>query len=242
VSLAGAAAGSETLRGLLCDEERRRADRFAFARDRNRFTAAHGALRGILSLYAGVPAAALDFGQDPGGKPRLRSPRDLRFNLSHSADRALLAVAWHREVGVDVEAVRALDELDGLAASCFSPVERRALAALPEELRQQAFFDGWTRKEAVLKLLGDGLSRALDSFDVALTPGEPAAVLRLEGGDARELWLHAIDVGPGFRGALASDGPVALVRVRDWAGEGVAAHPGAARGARAVVSGPWSAL
>jgi 4'-phosphopantetheinyl transferase len=232
VSLAGLDGDPHGLRRLLCNDERRRAERFAFDRDRDRFVVAHAALRGILSLYAGVPASALEFRCDPGGKPRLARQPGPQFNLSHSADRALLAVAWHRELGVDVEAMRPLDDLDGLAATCFSPLERRTLAAVPEGRRLDAFFDGWTRKEAVLKLLGDGLSRELDSFDVTLAPGEPPALLRLDGGDPHQLALHAIDVGPGFRAALASEGPALSVRLRDWHGEGVTTNGNAGTGSR----------
>jgi 4'-phosphopantetheinyl transferase len=125
-------------------------------------------------------------------------------------------VGWNREVGVDVEAVRALEDIDGLAASCFSPTERAALAAVPADRRLEAFYDGWTRKEAFVKLLGDGLSRPLDSFDVTLTPGQPARLVRVAGERTDRWSLQAIEVGPGYRGALASEGPAATVHLREW--------------------------
>jgi len=216
LSLVAGDATRDRLRESLSESERRRAGRFAFERDRARFVVAHGALRSILSSYARVPASQLEIECDPGGKPRLARPGAPRFNLSHSGDTALLAVAWDREVGIDLEAVRAIEDLDVLAASCFSPAERRALASVPEALRLAAFYDGWTRKEAFLKLLGDGLSRPLDSFDVSLVPGEPAALLRVSGGRADEWALQPIEIGPGYRGALACRAPAPKIEVRDW--------------------------
>jgi hypothetical protein len=116
-----------------------------------------------------------------------------------------------------LERVRPVEDLEGLAASCFSLAERDALAAVSEMARLEAFFDGWTRKEAFLKLLGDGLSRPLDSFDVTLAPGEPARLLRVAGGRAADWTLHAVEVGPGYRGALALEGTAREIRLRDWA-------------------------
>lgn len=220
LTLAAPAASRDRLWGLLCEQERRRADRFAFDRDRDRFVVAHGGLRWVLSLYAQVPGQDLEFSSAPGGKPRLVTPGELRFNLSHSEETALLAVAWGREVGVDVEAVRVIEDLDDLATTCFSRAERRALAEVPETSRLEAFFDGWTRKEAFLKLLGDGLARPLGSFDVTLAPGEPVRLLRVEGARAGDWTLHAIDAGSGFRAALALAGPATPIRLRDWGGEG----------------------
>ena len=207
----------ERLRSLLSAEERARAARFVFEADRRRFVVAHGGLREILAGYVGVAPASLTFASGPSGKPAVVEPRTgLRFNLSDSRGLALVAVTRGREVGVDVEAVRAAEDLDDLGASCFSPTERRALAAVPEASRLEAFFDGWTRKEAFVKMLGDGLSRPLDSFDVTLTPGEPARILRVEGGRAGDWSLRSIEVGPGHRGALAIEGPATEIRVRDW--------------------------
>jgi 4'-phosphopantetheinyl transferase len=206
------------LRALLSADERARAARFVFESHRRRFVVAHGGLREILSGYVGVAPASLTFTSGPSGKPALVEPRTcLRFNLSHSGGLALVAVTLGREVGVDLEAHRPLPELDALAESCFSLVERRALAAVPEAQRLESFFDGWARKEAFLKLLGDGLARPLDSFDVTLTPGEPARLLRVAGDSTAAWTLHAVPVGPGHGGALAIEGPPVVIRLQDWA-------------------------
>jgi 4'-phosphopantetheinyl transferase len=208
------------LRSLLSAEERARAARFVFEADRRRFVVAHGGLREILAGHLGVAPASLTFASGPSGKPAVVDPRTrLRFNLSHSGGLALVAVTLDREVGVDLEAHRPLPELEALAESCFSPVERRALAAVPEALRLGCFFDGWARKEAFLKLLGDGLARPLDSFDVTLTPGEPVRLLRVAGASTAAWTLHSVQVGPGHGAALAIEGPPAEIRFQDWVTE-----------------------
>ncbi len=205
------------LQNLLSVEERTRAALFAFATDRRRFVVAHGCLRQILGRYLGADPACLVIAKGTLGKPVLASPPTvLCFSLSHSGDTALVAVAWDREVGVDLEAVRPLGDVIGLAASCFSAAEKRTLGALPEEVRLDCFFDGWTRKEAFVKLLGEGLSRPLDTFDVTLAPGEPARLLRVAGARAGDWSLRAIEVGSGYRGALAIEGHPRAICVRDW--------------------------
>ena len=201
----------------LSQDERGRAERFHFERDRVRFTVARGALRALLGRYLGVAPAALRFDYGAHGKPALAAPVagpsgwDLRFNVSHSAGVALYAVARGREVGVDVEGHRADFATAEIAERFFSPAERRALAALPPERRCEAFFACWARKEAYIKARGLGLSLALDGFDVSLVPGEPAALLATRDDPLeRDRWsLRALDPGPGLAGAVVGER-------RDW--------------------------
>lgn len=198
----------------LSGDERDRAARFYFERDRRRFTVARGELRALLGAYLGVPAAAIAFDYGSHGKPRLAgalAAGDLRFNVSHSAGVALYAVARGREVGVDVEGHREDFATAEIAERFFSPAERGALAALPLDRRCAAFFACWSRKEAYIKARGLGLSLALDGFDVSLAPGEPAALLATRDDPAeRDRWtLRALDPGPGLAGAIAAEG-------RDW--------------------------
>jgi 4'-phosphopantetheinyl transferase len=219
-SLESARVGRHDLLAVLSPEERKRASSFVFERDRHRYVMAHSALRVILAGYLGAAPASLAFVSKPGGKPRLASPRmDLRFNLSHSADRILVAVARGREIGVDIEMIRDIPGLDDLAESCFSPAERRWFAAVQVPTRLGAFFDGWTRKEAFLKASGEGLSRALDSFDVTLLAGDAPRLLRLSGGRASDWTLRALDAGPGYRAALAVEGPLGVLEYLDWSSE-----------------------
>jgi 4'-phosphopantetheinyl transferase len=131
------------------------------------------------------------------------APRDLRFNLSHSGDRALLAVAIGREVGVDVEAQAPVDAL-ALAAHAFSANERAALAATPAEDRLAAFYRGWTRKESFVKALGCGLSFPLREFDVSLeASGEPLLrACRRDAGVIGRWSILPIPADPGYCAAL----------------------------------------
>jgi 4'-phosphopantetheinyl transferase len=212
---------TERLAGLLSDDETRRAGRFRSPRDRSGFVVARGTLREILSLYVGRPPRLLKFDYNPFGKPELtRAPSGtrLRFNLSHAGGLALYAVTAGREVGVDVEAIRQGVPCEALAASFFSRREAAALLALPARNRARAFFECWARKEAYIKGRGEGLSLPLDSFDVTLAPGEPAALLCTRG-DEREAarwWLGELAAGPGYAAAVAVEGGVARLRCWDW--------------------------
>jgi 4'-phosphopantetheinyl transferase len=189
-----------------------RAGRFHFARDRDHYTVARAVLRDILGRYLGLAPASLRFKYNPFGKPSLDDgARGVRFNLSHSGGIALYAVALGREVGVDVEQLK--DEMDcgGVAERFFSPSEVAALRTLPPEAQKRAFFDCWTRKEAYVKARGDGLSLPLDSFDVSVAPGEPAALLRTrdDACEASRWTLRELSTEPGYAAALAVEG-------RDW--------------------------
>lgn len=169
-----------SLRLLLAADEISRADRFHFAKDRDHFIVARALLRKLLAAYLGVDAAALRFAYAEKGKPSLAAeqPIAVNFNLAHSQGRALYAFSRGREVGCDLEFIREDLESEKIAGRFFSPAEVETLELVSPELRKQAFFECWTRKEAYLKARGDGLSLPLDEFDVSLAPGEPAALLR----------------------------------------------------------------
>lgn len=158
----------------LSEAERARAGRFVFARDRDRFIAAHAALRQVLAAQTGIPGAQLDFISGEFGKPALAGPAGLYFNLSHSQGQALIAVSRDAEVGIDIELARPMPDAEALAATCFTPDEVRALKALPPARRDRDFLIGWTRKEACLKALGLGLSIDLQTLHVGLEISECA--------------------------------------------------------------------
>ncbi|PYQ42304.1 MAG: 4'-phosphopantetheinyl transferase [Acidobacteria bacterium] len=193
----------------LSPDENRRASRFHFERDRRRFAAARGILRALLGRYLCVDPSDLVFGYGPHGKPALASPwHGLRFNVSHSGGLALLAFATDYEIGVDIEQERPLPEMDSIAERHFSPPENAELQLLAERERRRAFFRCWTRKEAFIKAVGDGLSHALDAFDVTLAPSEPARILRVEGDPeaAGRFRLEGLEPAHGFAAALAALG------------------------------------
>ena len=155
--------------GTLSLDERDRAHRFYFEKDRQRYTVARGLLRVLLGDALRIKPSELRFCYGPHGKPGLAFASDIRFNLSHSHDIVMIiAIGRSREVGVDVEWIGRPSGIDGIAELYFSHSEQQALACLPEESRRRAFFACWTRKEAYVKARGDGLARPFDSFSVPL--------------------------------------------------------------------------
>jgi 4'-phosphopantetheinyl transferase len=195
----------------LSADERARAERFHFERDRNRFIASQGILRLILGRYANVEPARIRFSHGLHGKPTLAAScgeGGLGFNSSHSRGLLLYAVTRDREIGVDVEYIRPLPDLQQIAAQFFSAGENAALRMLPADQRLKAFFDCWTRKEAYLKATGEGLSQPLDQFEVSLSPEEPARLIRVERDpqEAARWSLQALAPAPGYAAALAVEG------------------------------------
>ncbi len=221
IGLERPSASVRQLRSELSADEEERAQRFHFDRDRVRFIVSHAALRRILGAYVDRPPGELRFCCGSKDKPDLLDDCrgwEVRFNLSHSGDVALLAVTGAREVGVDVERIRPLDRRDQLARRFFSPQEVAVLAGLPPESRSEAFFTCWTRKEAYLKAKGGGISIGLDQFDVSPVPGEPAALLshRSDPAETTRWILHDLRPGPGYAGALAVEAPCDRVRCLAW--------------------------
>jgi 4'-phosphopantetheinyl transferase len=168
----------DRFKAFLSDREQARAARFRFDRDWLRFTLATGWLRWVLGQARGDQPSHLTFEYGDHGKPTL--PGGPAFNLSHSGDQVLLGVAGAGRLGVDIEVVRPMDDLEGLARKHFADEEVRALRGLPSEDRLRAFFRGWTRKEAFIKGLGRGLSVPLDSFAVDLSPNSVQALRRAD--------------------------------------------------------------
>jgi 4'-phosphopantetheinyl transferase len=204
----------------LSADERERACRFHFRKDREDFIAARGVLRSLLGRYTGVAPRLIRFSYNEYGKPFLDSEPDapLHFNASHSNGWAIYAVAWGREVGVDIEFMR--EDFPGfeIAERFFSPSEVSALRALPRGERTAAFFDCWARKEAYIKARGEGLSYPLRMFTVSLTPGEPAALLHIDGDpkEANRWSIVALSPCEGYRAALAVKGEAPSLRCWHW--------------------------
>ena len=179
------------LRAWLSDAERQRAERFRFERDRRRFIVARARLRELLAARLDATPQAVEFAYGNNGKPSLAqryADRGWRFNVAHCDDVALYAFARDGDVGIDIEAIRPVCEADAIAARFFSCREYAAYAALAPRDRPLGFLECWTRKEAVVKALGDGLCMPLDEFDVSRAPG----------------WsLRSFSPLPGFIAALA---------------------------------------
>jgi 4'-phosphopantetheinyl transferase len=202
-------------RAVLSADEAQRADRFLFDKDRRRFVACRSALRVLLGRYLHVGPGSIEFRYNPFGKPELAGapPLPLRFNVSHSESWALIAVTVQHRVGVDVERLRPIENIDSLARLCLSDRELADYRRLPTDQRMPAFFQAWTRKEAFIKACGVGLSRPLHDCEVTFAPGEPARLLRVAGdGTPPADWsLSAIETAAGYVGAVAVD--VAQVRI-----------------------------
>jgi 4'-phosphopantetheinyl transferase len=167
------------LHAVLAEDERQRAARFHAERDRQSYIVARGVLRTLLGRYVQLPPQELRFSYNSYGKPALEGPADrapLYFNLSHSHQLVLYAVAYGRDLGIDVEYVRPDFARDQIAEQFFSPRENVELRTLPQAQHTIGFFNCWTRKEAYIKARGLGLSLPLDQFDVSLTPGAPAVL------------------------------------------------------------------
>jgi len=199
------------LRQTVSVDENNRADRFYFDRHRKRFIAAHGILREILGRYLEVKPEWLEYSYGSRGKPAIAGmDSDINFNLSHKNNFALCAVTRNRLIGIDIEFLRPVREVESLAENNFCPQEFEVIRSLPSGKKEEAFFNAWTRKEAYLKATGEGLA-GLGSVEVSLVPGEPAAVLRIEGAvqTARRWSMRHLLPAQGYVAALAVEG-------RDW--------------------------
>ena len=199
---------ARALRPLLSDDERARADRFFREEHRIRFTVAHGQVRRILAHYVNEPPPQLRFAEAEHGKPSLVSSAataDVHFNLSHSADLALVAVARAAPVGVDLEQWDDEVEHLALAERFFSEAERRALHDIAQTPGAVVggFFAAWSRKEAYLKATGHGITRGLHHFDVSLEPGDARLLADRMDANAANAWaMSALDVAPNYSAAV----------------------------------------
>lgn len=195
------------LQSILSPDEAGRAGRFHFAAHRNAYIANRGRLRLLLAHYLGCRPQDLRFDYGPQGKPELADAKEhgLNFNLSHTDGLAMVAVAQQRRLGTDVEKIVPAADILEIARQHFSPAEYGLLCATNPFERLHAFYRCWTRKEALLKGLGDGLQRELDGFQVSFSPEQPAALLACEWDPSLcQSWrIHHLEPGDGYLGALA---------------------------------------
>jgi 4'-phosphopantetheinyl transferase len=206
------------LKAVLSPNELQRAARFHFAKDSRHFIAARGWLRTLLARYLDTSPASLRFEYGAHGKPALSAGCDLRFNLSHSRDLALLAVAKKRELGIDVEFMKESTAGPEIAERFFSAAEIAELRSLPPKQQRAAFFAGWTRKESYIKATGTGLFATLDRFTVSLAPNDWRVSLRVHDNERESArWtLCSLHPGEGYAGALAVEGGGWHLRCFNW--------------------------
>ncbi|HCB13043.1 MAG TPA: 4'-phosphopantetheinyl transferase [Gammaproteobacteria bacterium] len=194
------------LAATLTVDERERAARFRFPGHRDRFIAGRGLLRELLGAYLNRMAATLRFSQGSRGKPMLADEHSegLHFNLSHSSDRVLYAIAY-REVGVDLEAMDRRLDYTAVAERICTPHEWTFFQALPAEQARESFFACWTRKEAIAKALGDGLAYGLNKLDAGFQDDERVnRRISLHDAAGQEWSVQNLPLEPGWAGALAA--------------------------------------
>jgi 4'-phosphopantetheinyl transferase len=196
----GAAAGED--RGILDVTELARADRLRFEHDRLRFVHAHAFTRRVLAAYLGISPAAIRFHATPLGKPFVEGRPDVSFSLSHSGDAVVVAVVRGSDIGVDIEGLRQVDDALDVARGQFSSREWAALAEVAPGARSAAFLALWTRKEAVVKTCGAGLSVPLASFDVLDARGALTGPCRVQVAGATST-VGAFDAPDGYVGSVA---------------------------------------
>ena len=204
---------------ILSVAERQRAARFRRSQDREQFVIARGFLREVIGAYVQIDPADVQFDAGPKGKPFVRTcgvSEPVQFNLSHSDSIALLAITADRPVGIDIEKIPHDSEHISMMRHFFSAPERREYFRLDDAEKPRAFARLWTRKEAYLKALGEGLSQPLDSFTVPITSGVCSqGALSLETSDANGAWtVLGIDVPSGYEAALAAQGQI--INVVSW--------------------------
>lgn len=190
----------ERLAQTLSTDERGRAKRFHFEQDRQRFIVARGLLRTILSKYLGMPAERLQFDYGHYGKPAIKATQ-VRFNLSHSHSLALYAITRDRDLGIDLEFIRSVNEAEQIAKRYFSNRENAIFQALSPNEKPGGFFHHWTRKEAYLKAVGDGLAANNDHFDQTVAREES-----VEGDRSIRWFLRSFTPAPNYQATVAVEG------------------------------------
>jgi 4'-phosphopantetheinyl transferase len=217
VPLSEAIRSDDELRSIISADERQRADRFEFDRPRRQFIMTRAALRMLLGQMLNVPPVEVELIVYSQAKPRLGSPHEqsnLRFNVAHSCDLGLIAIAVACDVGIDVEAVREVTHLEPIARRHFHPAESAAIDALPPEQRTKAFLNCWTGKEAAVKSVGMGVAESLSQFCVPLAESDGAWIQtpQQNGWQSARVWLQRLVPGDEYVAAVACVGEQRMSR------------------------------
>ena len=196
----------------LSPDEQARANRFRFERDRHWFIAGRGILRFLLARYLHVSPAQLRFSYSSRGKPALADLEssntlsfNISFNVSHSQGLALYGITCDRQIGIDIEHIRAIQDMEQLAQRFFLPSEYALINACPPEQQQHTFFRLWTCKEAYLKATGEGIT-GLKRVEIVLKPGDSIAIPSLNNSLAAGWTVMQLSVAPAYAAALAVEG------------------------------------
>ena len=203
---------------LLSPDEKKRAQKFRFTKDSRNFIAARGILRTILGKYLEINPTEISFQYNEFGKPGMANNIPFHFNISHSQNIALFAFTNKFDIGVDVEFVNPNIEVKDIATNFFSANEVKKLLLLPEKQQRLGFFNCWTRKEAFIKAVGEGLSFPLNQFEVSLEPDKPARLLATDWDPkAVSKWsIYSMSPGADFVGSVVIEGLVEKVKFWNW--------------------------
>lgn len=196
---------------ILSFEEKERAERFHNQRDAYRFIWHHAALRQVLCQYLNLQPQEIVYKYSPLGKPDLmeaHNPHEIRFNISHSGHILLIALTSNRQLGIDVEEVRSIPDMSRMVELYFSPSEIEWYMDLPEPEKQLAFFSTWTRKEAFLKAIGEGLQYPPEQIEVSMDPDDVSPALKFLDDSQPDLGCRLLSFEPaeGYKAALAAEG------------------------------------
>ena len=206
---------------LLSVDERARAERFYFEEDSRGFILRRGMLRTLIGYYLDIEPERVQFQYGTNEKPGIPdtlNSRNLHFSLSHSNGLALYAFSHDHEIGVDIEYIRDISKMEQIAERFFSLSENTVFQALPESMKREAFFNCWTRKEAFIKAIGQGLSYPLDKFDVSLVPDEPARLLSIgdDSIDESQWFICDLNINTGYKAALAKENKCCSIIYCQW--------------------------
>ncbi len=174
---------------LLSDAEKARSEQFKFFKHRKHFIASHGFLHTVLAYYLDTPAGHILFSHGNNGKPSIideQNPQQIQFNMSHSNNLAILAICKGHQLGIDIEFMERKTDWQGVGKRFFTPNEQQAIARLPEEQQKEAFYRVWTRKEAHMKVTGEGLRLPPTQFEVSVPPSPAAYLGKLKSEESEE--------------------------------------------------------
>jgi 4'-phosphopantetheinyl transferase len=206
---------TQNYREFLAPDELERAARFKFDHLRDFYVFCRGSLRLILSHYLNTHAASITFDYGEKGKPYLSDEPNLQFNASHSGELFVCAVTTCGTIGVDVEKIHPVADMDAIAKHFFAPSEQHHLAGVTAKYRTEAFYECWTRKEAIIKATGEGVSRPLDSFEVAFGPNTKAQLMRIDDDTSPSWQIQSFQPRPGYIGAIASPQPWQSLQIHE---------------------------
>lgn len=202
----------EYYRSLLNKEELDKADRYYFQKDRNCYTVARGLLRIFIAEYLNINPKNTEFKYNEFGKPFIENS-DIEFNISHSGDIIIFAFTLNNKIGVDIEFMKDKVKFKEIIHRFFSENEIKEFLTVEEEKQKEAFFNGWSRKEAYIKAVGKGLGIPLNSFDVSLDPDQEVKIKAIDGNINHSWYLYDLKIDKEYKSAFAIDSEVKTINI-----------------------------